>query len=88
MRGMSDPAPRQEVQMTYTIQKDRAAIVCYLCGAISYNKHDVDNLYCSGCKRFHADHPPSKALIEAREKLVEQTLGESKTWWQRWMENR
>jgi protein-arginine kinase activator protein McsA len=66
--------------VTYTIQKDRKAITCHLCGATSYNVMDVENLYCSGCKRFHADHPPSPELVRARETVVDQALGEHKTW--------
>jgi len=42
--------------MTYTIQKDRAAITCHFCHKTSYNKNDVEQLYCGHCKIFHADH--------------------------------
>lgn len=61
--------------MTYTIQKDRAGITCHVCGMTSWNKNDVEKLYCGNCHRFHADHPPSPALIAAREALLDIICG-------------
>jgi len=68
--------------MTYTIQKDRAAITCHFCHKTSYNKNDVEQLYCGHCKIFHADHPPSPELTQARKRLAEEISGMSESKWE------
>jgi hypothetical protein len=38
---------------TYCIVLDGEAILCKLCKRISYNRNDVERLYCGACHKFH-----------------------------------
>ena len=45
---------RQANARTYEIGIERTAIRCLLCGHVSHNPHDIENLYCGYCHRFHS----------------------------------
>lgn len=36
-----------------TFETRERSIVCLLCGAESFNRHDVEQRYCGACKLFH-----------------------------------
>lgn len=40
---------------TYTLGLENNWIQCHLCGRVSYNRGDVENLYCGYCHHFHLD---------------------------------
>ena len=39
----------------YLLVHQGKAIMCLRCGAVSHNPHDVEQLYCGACHRFHAE---------------------------------
>ena len=41
----------------YLLVHHGEAIMCLRCGAVSHNPHDVEQLYCGACHRFHAELP-------------------------------
>lgn len=34
-------------------ETDEPGIMCQACGSVSYNPHDIENLYCGRCHKFH-----------------------------------
>lgn len=44
--------------MTYTLRDDGHAITCLRCGLTSWNKNDVENLFCGMCDKFHTPIDP------------------------------
>jgi hypothetical protein len=44
------------IPKTYVLVNNGKAIVCTRCGMTSYHLADVENKYCSHCKKFHADY--------------------------------
>jgi hypothetical protein len=44
--------------ITYALRDDGHAITCLRCGLTSWNKNDVENLFCGMCNKFHIPIDP------------------------------
>jgi len=40
---------------TYTLNESEGSFACHLCGKISVNPSDYQDLYCTGCHFYHED---------------------------------
>lgn len=58
------------MELTYKIRDKGHAITCTVCGLTSWNKKDVEHLFCSMCNRFH-DVPDPVALHVDQYRLLQ-----------------